>query len=133
VAADLDGDSPVIRLAIPAASRYLRLARLTAAGIAADIGFDLEAIEDLRVAVDEACALLLEGCADTGAELELRYRAEGDTLVIEGRSPCRPDSAIEVHPVARELLELTADHYDVGSDGEGRHFRLVKRRRDEQG
>ena len=75
-------DSPV-RLVIPAHARFLRLARLTAAGIAGDSGFGLEAIEDLRVAVDEVCAILIEGAAD-GTELELVYRATADGLVDRG-------------------------------------------------
>ena len=37
-------ESPV-RLVIPARARYLRLARLTAAGIAGDLGFGLEAVK----------------------------------------------------------------------------------------
>lgn len=120
-----------IRLTIPAESRYLRIARLTAAGVATDLGFDLEGIEDLRVAVDEVCALLLGGPA--GAELQLSYAPDGDGVVIEGRSPARPDEPVEIHPVARELLDLTADDYDVTADGEGRRFRLVKLRRNDQG
>lgn len=120
-----------IRLVIPAAARYVRVARLAAGGVAADLGFDIESIEDLRVAIDEACTLLLEGCGDAGTEVEveLTYKMDGDTLVIEGRSPCRPGAPVEVHPIARELLDLTSDQYEVGSDDGGRHFRLTKRRR----
>jgi serine/threonine-protein kinase RsbW len=118
-------DTPV-RLAIPARARYLRLARLTAAGIAGDMGFGLEAIEDLRVAVDEVCAILIDG-ADDGVELELSYSANGEGLVIEGS--CANAGAVpDLHPVARELLAMTADEYDVQPDGDGVSFRLVKRR-----
>lgn len=124
---------PVVRLTIPATSRYLRLARLTAAGIATDLGFDLEMIEDLRIAVDEACALLISNDGDGSAELALAYRAEGDTLVIEGRSPHGGSDPVEIHPVARELLALTADEYDVQAEPDGRSFRLLKRRRPASG
>lgn len=123
---------PVIRLTIPAASRYLRIARLTAAGIATDLGFDLETIEDLRVAVDEACALLLEASTDD-ALLDLAYRPDGDSLIIEGRSPASVDGPVVIHPVARELLELTADEYEVLADGQARTFRLVKHQRSNPG
>lgn len=118
-------DSPV-RLVIPARTRFLRLARLTAAGIAGDNGFGLEAIEDLRVAVDEMCATLIEGVAD-GAELELVYRATDEGLLIEGSRP-GTDAVPELHPVARELLAMTADDYSVHPEGDAVSFRLVKRR-----
>jgi len=118
-------DSPV-RLVIPARPRYLRLARLTAAGIAGDSGFGLEAIEDLRVAVDEVCAILIEG-APEDAEIELVYRTTADGLVIEGACPS-PGTEPELHPVARELLAMTADDYSVYAAGDVVSFRLLKRR-----
>jgi serine/threonine-protein kinase RsbW len=117
-----------IRVTIPARSRFLRIARLTAAGVASDLGFDLRDLEDLRVAVDEMCAVVIEA-AEPGVELELLYRAEGDSLVIEGT--CAQDGeAADIHPIARELLTLTADEFHVEADGTTRHFRLVKRQTD---
>lgn len=119
-------DESPVRLVIPARARYLRLARLTAAGIAGDLGFGLEAIEDLRVAVDEVCAILIEGVAD-GVELELVYRGTDDGLAIEGSCP-NPDGVPDLHPVARELLSMTADDYSLHADGGVVSFRLLKRR-----
>jgi len=117
-----------IRVVIPAEARYLRIARLTAAGVATDVGFDLRDLEDLRVAVDEMCAVIIDG-VDTDADLELRYVLDGNRLEIEGRC-AQPGSPPDIHPVARELLTLTADEFDVDGDGTTRSFRLVKSRRD---
>ncbi|HEY6533683.1 MAG TPA: hypothetical protein VIY72_15345 [Acidimicrobiales bacterium] len=118
-------DNPV-RLVIPARARFLRLARLTAAGIAGDLGFGLDAIEDLRVAVDEVCAALIDG-VDGDTELELVYQATSDGLVIEGT--CTNGGGVpELHPVARELLAMTADDYSIYAAGDAVSFRLLKRR-----
>lgn len=128
-----DEHEPSVRLTIPARSRYLRLARLTAAGIASDLGFSLQGIEDLRIAVDEACAILIEGCGREDHErheLDLHYGIVGDKLLIEGRSTCGAGDPIEIHSVARELLEMTADEHEVYSVEGGRAFRLVKHRQD---
>jgi serine/threonine-protein kinase RsbW len=119
----------VICVIIPAHARFLRIARLTAAGVASDLGFGLQDIEDLRVAIDEMCAVLIDG-ADASIELELVYRIEGGELHIEGRCDV-PGVAPELHPVARELLTMTADGFEIDSDGDGRRFRLVKRRVDQ--
>jgi len=118
-----------IRVVVPAQARYLRIARLTAAGVATDLDFDLRDIEDLRVAVDEMCAVIIDG-ADPGAELELRYRVIDDQLEIVGRCP-QQGEAPEIHPVALELLAMTADEFDVESSDSTRTFRLLKRRRDQ--
>ncbi len=128
-----DEQEPSVRLTIPARSRYLRLARLTAAGIASDLGFTLQGIEDVRIAVDEACAILIESCGTdehNRHELDLHYGIVGDKLFIEGRSNCGADQPIEIHAVARELLEMTADEHEVLSVEGGRAFRLVKHRQD---
>jgi len=117
---------PEIKLVIPAQSRFLRVARLTAAGIAGDLGFSLQEIEDLRVAVDEMCAVLIEG-AGSSVDLELVYRIHDEELQLEGR--CAQDGPLaDLHPVARELLTMTADEFAVDADGAGRRFRLTKRR-----
>jgi serine/threonine-protein kinase RsbW len=117
-----------IRVVVPAQARFLRIARLTAAGVATDLGFDLRDLEDLRVAVDEMCAAVIDG-AQTDTDLELVYRTDGDQLTIEGS--CAQDGvAPELHPVAVELLTMTADAFEVASDGKVRSFRLVKRRSD---
>ena len=89
-------------------------------------GFGLDAIEDLRVAVDEVCAVLIEG-VDGGAELELVYRGTDEGLVIEG-SCVNGNGVPDLHPVARELLAMTADDYSVYSAGDVVSFRLLKRR-----
>jgi serine/threonine-protein kinase RsbW len=118
-------DRPV-RLLFPAEARHLRIARLTAAGVAGDAGFSLEAIEDLRVAVDEMCAILIEG-ADGSVDVTVSYRVDDEGLVIEGE--CANDGAEpDLHPVARELLAMTADDYGVTKSGDVVRFRLVKHR-----
>jgi serine/threonine-protein kinase RsbW len=125
-------ESSSVKLLIPARPRFLRLARLTAAGIGTDLGFSLHDIEDLRVAVDEACACLMQGCADDSHEsvhhLELTYEVLGDKLLIQGSAPCAAGQPVDLHPVARELLDMTADEYDVTGTETGRQFRLVKHR-----
>jgi len=114
------GDA-VIRLSIPAQLRFLRIARLTAAGVAGDLGFGLQDVEDLRVAVDEMCAALIED-ADPDTDFEIAYRITDGALEIDGTCP---------HVgVVRELLAMTADEFTLDADADGRRFHLVKRRSD---
>lgn len=50
---------PDVELRIPADSSYLSVLRTATAGLAARLDFTLDDIEDLRIAVDEACAMVL--------------------------------------------------------------------------
>jgi hypothetical protein len=116
-----------VHLTFPAETRFLRLARLTAAGLAGDLGFGIEDIEDLRIAVDEACAVLLDAAGPDGDGLELVYHVDGATLIVEGACDGKGEGEVAVHPVAREILRMSADEYSLDA-GDGRwRFRLVKR------
>jgi serine/threonine-protein kinase RsbW len=118
----------VIRLTLPAQMRFLRIARLTAAAVAGDLGFGLQDVEDLRVAVDEMCAALIDG-AEPGRDFELAYTVHDSRIDIEGRSS-QTGAPPVLHRVARELLSMTADHFSIDGDDDGRRFELVKRRSD---
>src|SRR5438128_140585 len=61
-----------IRLEIPAAPEYLRLARLAVADVGARAGWSYEDIDDLRIAVDELCYAI--GAGAEHGRLTLTYR-----------------------------------------------------------
>jgi hypothetical protein len=133
-ASDTEPSAP-IRLTVPADYRYLRLARVTAAAVAADLDFSVQDIDDVRVAVDELSALLIEDAA-AGAEMEVCFTVEpsgGLSVVghvLGGGSQDEP----EVHPVAAELLALVVDRYDLAVErGRGRTFRFWKQRGGDEG
>ncbi len=71
-------------LTLPGSGAYLAILRTTTAGLAARLGFDLDAIEDLRIAVDEACTLLLDQPA---AEITCRFYPDTDGIAIELEAP----------------------------------------------
>ena len=63
---------PDVELRLPAESAYVAVLRMTTAGLAARLDFTLDDIEDLRMAVGEACALVLEN-ADPGGDLHANF------------------------------------------------------------
>lgn len=46
---------PVVQLSIPAQADFVAVARLTISGVAARMNFTIDDIEDIKVAVSEAC------------------------------------------------------------------------------
>jgi serine/threonine-protein kinase RsbW len=119
-----------VELRVPAVSRYLRLARLTVAGFAGDLGFDMQAIEDLRVAVDELCAAAIEGVGPED-QLELHYSHPDGGVRVDGRVIGAGLEPPELHVVARELLGIVADGYDLHAVDGGRAFWILKGARSE--
>lgn len=51
--------TPDVKIVVPAKPDYVRLLRAVTAGLAARLEFTYDRIEDLRLAVSEACATLL--------------------------------------------------------------------------
>ncbi len=70
-----------IDLVVPADGAYLAVLRTAAAGLAARLDFTLDDIEDLRIAVDEACAILLSQ-ASPGARLRCTFHMSDDTVIV---------------------------------------------------
>jgi len=104
-------DASLVTLTVPADPRFLRLARLVVAGLAAEADLTVDDIDDLRVAVDEVGAALME--PDGAAEVELRFAASDDEIAIEGRRRIAGDEVPDLHPVARGLLEATTDELSI--------------------
>lgn len=86
-------DEDVVLLTVPADGGYLGVLRTATAGLAARLHFGLDEIEDLRIAVDEACAMLLV-IALPGAELDCRFTVTDDGLSVEVTVPTVPGAQL---------------------------------------
>ncbi|MEP6815544.1 MAG: ATP-binding protein [Marmoricola sp.] len=73
---------PDVELRVPADTAYVAVLRTTTAGLAARLDFTLDDIEDLRIAVGEACAMVLEQ-ARGGGDLHCSFDlGKGELTVI---------------------------------------------------
>jgi serine/threonine-protein kinase RsbW len=75
-----------VTIQMPAEGAYLSVLRTATAGLAARLDFTLDEIEDLRIAVDEACGMLL-GQAAPGATLECDFTLGPDRISIAVSAP----------------------------------------------
>jgi serine/threonine-protein kinase RsbW len=110
--ATLQADMVTIKL--PAAGAYLSVLRTATAGLAARLDFTLDEIEDLRIAVDEACAMLLAQ-AVPGADLDCTFTLNGDSirvgvsvLTLDGQQPSRDTFAWTVLSALAGEVDSTA-------------------------
>ena len=76
-----------VTVRMPADGAYLSVLRTATAGLAARLDFTLDDIEDLRIAVDEACAMLL-GQAIPGSSLDCTFSLSPDMLTISVSVAC---------------------------------------------
>ncbi|GAB2810328.1 anti-sigma regulatory factor [Actinocorallia aurea] len=104
----------VVTVKLPAASAYLSVLRTATAGLAVRLDFTIDEIEDLRIAVDEACAMLLAQ-AVPGTDLTCEFELTGDAmrisvsvLTVDGRTPSRDTFAWTVLSSLAGEVDATA-------------------------
>ena len=122
----------VVRLRLPAVGAYLSVLRTATASLASRLDFTIDDIEDLRIAVDEACAMLLPQ-AVPGADLECSFELTGDALAVsvsvltlDGAQPSRDTFAWTV-------LTALAGEVDSAVDADDRVTLSLRKRREPVG
>lgn len=112
-----------VRLAVPALPEYIRLARLTAAGLATRLGFTFDEVEDLRMAVDELCYLLVGPTGRPGT-LTLTFALAAGALVVtgDGGSSARPAEFAEL---SEQILAAIVEEYEIAAPTGRVSFRML--------
>jgi hypothetical protein len=120
-----------VHLTLPAEPGSVRLARLVAAGVAADAGLSIDDAEDLRVAVSEMVALLIEGCDDPSRSATVSYERSSGWVEVTGEVHVPAPAAREAptDDLALEILRVVVDEHRFEVEGGTRRFHLVKRAR----
>jgi serine/threonine-protein kinase RsbW len=102
-------------ITLPASSAYLSVLRTATAGLAARLDFTIDEIEDLRIAVDEACAMLLPQ-AVPGAEVRCEFELHGSAITVsvsvytrDGEEPSRDTFAWTVLSALAGEVESSSD------------------------
>jgi serine/threonine-protein kinase RsbW len=127
VEANVADDDDVVCLTVPAEGGSLGVLRTATAGLAARLQYPLDRIEDLRIAVDEACAMLLV-ITPRDSLLQCRFAIGEAELVITISAPIRPGTSLpgpQSFPW-QVLTSLTAEAKAEVADGVAR-IRMVTR------
>lgn len=115
-----------VELAIPATSAFVRLARLNASALANDLGFTVDGVEELRIAVDEACTFLLEPEGPGTVHLRFHIDAGAIELAAERTGLTSGVSTAGPGELARLVLRATTDTFDWNADGSCRSLTFRK-------
>jgi len=118
----------LVELVLPADTRLVRVARLVASGVATAAGFDVEEVEDFRIAVDELCTALVEG--GDGSPLLLGFDLGDGEVTVVGSTNASAGAAFEPDRLAlsRQILAVVVDDHDISADHGQISVRVRKRR-----
>lgn len=76
-----------VELRIPAKASWVAVARLAVAAVANQLPFPLDAIEDLKLALTEACTKCIENVNDANATIDITFEVMADAVRIIVRGP----------------------------------------------
>ena len=136
IGTDTLGDGDCVVLTFPARGDLVVLARLVASAISTRVGFDIEELEDLRLAVGELCLLALAGSDARHGDLRLEFTVSPASLDISctlgGAAPApasRSSDGDEADELSEQILAALVDeHGREQEDGSVRAW-LRKRRK----
>lgn len=118
-----------ITVSVPSRADHVHVLRAVTASVAARLRMPYDAIEDLRLAVDEACAWLLMPRSDAGP-IVLRLRLLDDRLEavvsIDDAERVWPPADVE-RSLSWQILSALVDSIEVDAAPPGPSIRLSKR------
>ncbi len=121
----------VVELSIPVTADLVVLARLTASTVASRSNFDVEEIEDLRLAVEELCISMVHD--QTDGRLALRFTRDDDEVEVScsylpasGVGPTGPLTPT-ADGLSERILDALVDEH--GHSDEGGHAQAWLRKR----
>ncbi len=119
-----------INLKIAADAAYTQVIRLATFMVASRMDFDISRIEDLRIAVDEACNYAILNSEAQG-HLEVSIRAKQDeleVLISFKKSAESEKDQTDLGVFSRMILESVLDGFDLGREQEQDKILLRKNR-----
>ncbi|MBA8924912.1 serine/threonine-protein kinase RsbW [Kutzneria viridogrisea] len=113
--------SPEIEVRIAARPDHLSVLRAVAADLAMRADFDLDAISDLKMAVDEACATLISRANSPEDQLVCGFAVEADQIHFTAHAPTSSPAAPSRESFGWRVLSSLTDSANTwvapGDDG----------------
>jgi len=131
----------VVELKLPCKPEFVGVARLTVLGIAGRMSFSYDEVEDVRLAVGEACTTAVERAVKankTDTDISIIGSILGNKLTIEVRDQAghpidaadKPQTTeveeLDEQGLGALLMELLVDEFNVESYEDGTIVRMVK-------
>lgn len=116
-----------IELTIPPDPKLLRLVRLVASGLGSTAGFDVDELDDLRIAVDEAVTALLEG--GDGSKLPMTFEVEGGAVTMVASTAVATGDPFDADrlEISTQILAAVCDEHELRVEDGALHVRICRR------
>jgi anti-sigma regulatory factor (Ser/Thr protein kinase) len=113
-----------IELTIPARPEYVVVVRLAAAGIAGRMGFSFDEVEDLKIAVTEACTHAILAGAEP---IQVRFGVDSEALEVQVDYAAPRFVRSEERELGLFLIRCLTDEVATHEEAGRRRMRMIKR------
>lgn len=116
-----------ISVSIPASPEYLKVVRLIASGLASRLGFTIDDIEDLKIAVDELSAYLT-GAQGRDGTLNIAFDVHENKIEIQGSGDFSAGTKVrtDLTEMSKMILDTVVDDAHLEQTNGMPTFRLSK-------
>lgn len=130
-----------VELILPCRPEYVGVARLAVLGIASRMPFSYDEVEDVRLAVGEACTHAVERAGDTAATIHITSHISPTALTIEVEDDVAADASpaalteeaqllaeagVDQQGLGALLMEILVDEVEIETRPTGTRVRLTK-------
>ena len=95
-------ETPVL-LIVPADPSFLRIVRLVVSSLAADLDFDFEEVEDLRIASDELVSALVASATPSNS-VQIAMTSDAGVLGFRAETSTVDGGAVQLDPLATQIV-----------------------------
>jgi len=121
-------ESHEVEVRLPADRNYVAALRAFVTALAAQSDLTIDEVEDLQIAVDESCALVLPHARQPGGQLTAHIELAMPSIEVVVSVPTGPDAIPDRTGFSWTVLSAVADEMHVTSGGGTLAIRFSKRR-----
>ena len=135
-----DSLAETVQLIIPCRPEYVGVARLAVLGIASRMPFSYDEVEDVRLAVGEACTHAVERAGGGTATIRIVSKVAAHVLTIEisddiaeadiaaptEEARLLEEAGVDQQGLGALLMEILVDHVEIGTSAVGTRVVLTK-------
>ncbi|MFQ3548829.1 MAG: ATP-binding protein [Armatimonadota bacterium] len=124
-----------LEMTFPCKPEFVGVARLVMLGVASRMKFSFDDVEDIKLAVAEACTVAVDWAEKNkknNSNIELKTITDDDKIIIEindnsgPRNEPNENDTINEEDLGSLLIGILMDEVDVKSNDNGTNVRMVK-------
>jgi len=115
-----------INVELPVKKEYARLLRLMVSGVASRMNFDLDAVDDLKIAVEEAYLMAMRGKVNSPLKTSFDMMADRLQITFQGTTRSQAGTEDQKENFGNFILDAVVDEMELNQPNADFNVRMVK-------